>query len=70
MESQRNDFVTQMAEYYTFNVGVVGSTPIGVTKIGYIVIMVSTSDLHSESWGSIPHVSTRHSSEVGRLESI
>ena len=30
---QVKDFVTQLAEYHTFNVGVEGSNPSGVTKI-------------------------------------
>ncbi len=32
VENPLQDSVTQLVEYYTFNVGVIGSSPIRVTK--------------------------------------
>ncbi len=42
-----NVFVTQLVEYYTFNVGVEGSNPSGNTKVAKMVELVDTTDLKS-----------------------
>ena len=54
-----NESVAQLAEHLTFNQGVMGSSPISLTKLWHLGQVVKTLPFHGKNTGSSPVGATK-----------